>query len=482
MSQLAERLQALSQSSRFPAEAVAALGDFLSGAPEEELFRMNPLAYGERHGLSEGDAIALFVHAARLGLCEFSWDVICVACGGVLKSAQALRNLDHQARCNTCDLSINVTLDDAVEVSFTVSPAVRPIRFHKLADLRSWEDMMLLVWSRSRALHPEAEKLLSEGARFADVLAPGESRRLGLDMAAGLHRLLAFREHATAELEIGEGESTALHVEIHDGDLMLFPRTAAAGPIHIELANKSRHFQPLVILQQFWGRTLPRGTGPTFRKFLTGKRLLTSQSFRDVFRAESISPGSSFDLREITFMFTDLKGSTELYDRIGDLEAYRLVREHFHILERIVAAHEGAIVKTIGDAIMATFSGARDAVEAALEMHDRMEEWNGRHEAGDLLLKIGIHDGPCIAVDSNDRLDYFGQTVNMAARIQGLAQARETYFSDSVYGAPGVEQFVRGRGMDLAPVMTSLKGISEEVSVFRMPTRLHNPRSPASED
>lgn len=470
MSQLADRLQTLARTGRFPGSVVAALGDFLQGAPEEDVHRINPLEYGERAGLSERDAIDLFVHAARHGLCEFSWDVICPKCGAILRSAQALRNLEHLSHCATCNREVGVTLDDAVEVAFSVSPVVRPIRFHRPGELNTWADLAHVAWSRNRRPHPDMERLIMQGTRFTGVLAPGESRTLDLSLTAGPHRILAFREHGGSELAVGQGEATVVHVEIRDGSLWVSPGASAAGTIQMELANKSHRFQPVVVVDLFWGFDFPEGQSTAFRKFLTGKRLLTCQSFRDLFRAESISPGSSFDLREITFMFTDLKGSTELYDRIGDLEAYRLVREHFRILEAIVADHDGAIVKTIGDAIMATFSGARDAVRAAVEMHDRMEEWNVHHGAGDLLLKIGIHDGPCIAVDSNDRLDYFGQTVNMAARIQGLARARETCFSDSVYAAPGVEAFVRSRGMELAPVATALKGISEEVAVFRMPT------------
>src|SRR6185312_3715437 len=97
----------------------------------------------------------------------------------------------------------------------------------------------------------------------------------------------------------------------------------------------------------------------------------------------------------LTFLFTDLKGSTALYDRVGDIKAYDLVREHFDLLNKIVAAEEGAVVKTIGGV-----------------GHDGKDEGQGE----DLLLKIGIHEGPCLAVMLNDRQDYFGQTVNIAAR------------------------------------------------------------------
>ena len=475
MTQLAERLQSLTLTGRFSNETVAALGEFLSSAPEEAVFRINPLSYGRSRGLSERDAIDLFVYASRHGLCEFSWDVFCVMCGSVLRTAEALRKLEQRSQCALCDIEVTSTLDEAVEVAFTVSPAVRSIRFHRPNDLRGWADLERLAYSENRLVTDEAKARFLASVLFGEVLAPGEVRTVSLALDPGTYRILAVREHAGTGLVVGEG-GRVIRAELSDGSLLLSPRTAMPGPVEIQIHNNSRQFQPVTIFHRFWTssesecglREAPGDLRGRYQQFLTGKRLLTSQSFRDLFRAESISPGSSFDLREATFMFTDLKGSTELYDRIGDLADDRLVREHFHILEGIVAEHEGAVVKTIGDAIMATFSGARKAVQAAQEMHDRMEVWNRDQEAGDLLLKIGIHDGPCIAVDSNDRLDYFGQTVNMAARIQGLAQARETYFSDSVFGAPGVGEYVQSCGIELAPVTASLKGISEEVAVYRM--------------
>ena len=140
-------------------------------------------------------------------------------------------------------------------------------------------------------------------------------------------------------------------------------------------------------------------------------------------------------------MFTDLKGSTALYDRVGDLAAYDLVREHFRVLSEIVASEAGAVVKTIGDAVMATFPTPDRALAAALP-HARLDQ--GLRD-GDLLIKIGIHEGPCLAVTLNDRLDYFGQTVNIAARVQSLADARSIFATRSVVENPQVAKMLETR-------------------------------------
>ena len=91
------------------------------------------------------------------------------------------------------------------------------------------------------------------------------------------------------------------------------------------------------------------------KPFLTAKRMLTNQTFRDVFKADNLNIDQRLKITSLTFLFTDLKGSTALYERVGDLAAFDLVRAHFHALLEIISSEKGAVVKTIGDAVMATF-------------------------------------------------------------------------------------------------------------------------------
>ena len=112
------------------------------------------------------------------------------------------------------------------------------------------------------------------------------------------------------------------------------------------------------------------------RPFLTAKRLLTNQTFRDIYRTDTLDVDQRLKITSLTFLFTDLKGSTELYDRVGDLVAFDLVRAHFRVLQEIVALEGGAVVKTIGDAVMATFPTPDRAVAAALRMREAMRSLN----------------------------------------------------------------------------------------------------------
>jgi class 3 adenylate cyclase len=191
------------------------------------------------------------------------------------------------------------------------------------------------------------------------------------------------------------------------------------GPLRIALENQTeRRVIPSVwVLSDKMAAIIGRR-----RPFLTAKRLLSNQTFRDLYRADALDIDQRLKILSLTFLFTDLRGSTALYERVGDLAAYDLVRSHFQVLHDIVAAESGAVVKTIGDAVMATFSTPDRAVAAALRMRDGMRELNADRGHEDLLLKIGIHEGPCLAVNLNDRQDYFGQTVNIASRVQNLAE------------------------------------------------------------
>src|SRR5215831_20174728 len=222
------------------------------------------------------------------------------------------------------------------------------------------------------------------------------------------------------------------------------------GPLRLALENQT----DVRTLPSVWiaGETLHHMLGKR-KPFLTAKRLLTNQIFRDIYRTDTLDVDQGLRLTSLTFLFTDLKGSTELYDRVGDLVAFDLVRAHFRVLNEIVAAEAGAVVKTNGDAVMATFPTPDRAVAAALRMREAMRDLNTERRGEDLLLKIGIHEGPCLAVVLNDRQDYFGQTVNIASRVQELAASRAIFATGSVVTHPQASTLLEKTG--LRPVSQS---------------------------
>lgn len=198
----------------------------------------------------------------------------------------------------------------------------------------------------------------------------------------------------------------------------------------------------------------------------------TLQEFRDLFGKEVLAPGLQLAIQRLAFLFTDLIGSTALYGAIGQSRAFRLVQDHFVILARTIAAHDGALVKTIGDAVMATFPTSQEAVQAALAMQREIRglPTDDLDEQVDLshLLKIGIHEGPCIAVGTNGRLDYFGTTINVAARVQHESGGGEIMLSADVFGHPAVQELLHAAGTAVYPSEAHLRGVREPVHLYRV--------------
>jgi class 3 adenylate cyclase len=170
-------------------------------------------------------------------------------------------------------------------------------------------------------------------------------------------------------------------------------------------------------------------------------------------------------IRRVTLLFSDLKGSTALYDAIGDASAWRLVREHFAYLAGIVREHEGAIVKTLGDAVMAAFHDPLQGLEAAIAMQERIAAFN-EASGTPIILKLGLHEGPCIAVTLNDRLDYFGGTVNLAARLQGESRGSDLVLSQALASAPGAATLIAAHAP--RPERATLRGFAEPVAFVRL--------------
>ncbi len=170
----------------------------------------------------------------------------------------------------------------------------------------------------------------------------------------------------------------------------------------------------------------------------------------------------------LTFLFTDLKGSTELYDRVGDLVAYDLVRAHFRVLNEIVAAEGGAVVKTIGDAVMATFPTPQQALAAALRMRVAMQSPDQQLGNAPLTLKIGMHAGPCLAVNLNDRQDYFGQTVNIASRVQELASSHSIFATEAIVSGEEAARLIASSNVEARSQDRSLRGVGTRMSVFEL--------------
>jgi class 3 adenylate cyclase len=448
-----------------------AIERFVRDAPDRKLNRVNVLAFAASEGLDEEEVIAGFLHASRLGLFEMSWNVLCPGCGGVLDANTSLKTVQSSAyTCSLCAAGYEPTLDEMVDVTFTVSPRVRHIQAHNPHELPPIEYFRQIYWGSGVDLPEEGyEEKVEEFILEALELPPGEKAVLSLQMPEGFAVVFEPVTHAVQFLDV-KGEPTKERRSLslvfdrgfaHNDTLVLQP-----GPVRISVEN---HTEVRTLPSVCLANDALHGMLSRRRPFLTAKRLLSNQTFRDIYRTDTIGVDQRLKITSLTFLFTDLRGSTELYDRVGDLAAFDLVRAHFSVLHDIVAAEAGAVVKTIGDAVMATFPTPDRGVAAAMRMRDAMRSLNEERGGEDLLLKIGIHEGPCIAVNLNERQDYFGQTVNIASRVQHLATSREIFATGSVLDDPRASSLLSDRGLNPLSHNVALRGIANEVTIFTIP-------------
>jgi class 3 adenylate cyclase len=452
------------------ADAVDAIERLVRDAPDHKLCRINVLDFASKFGLDEERVIAAFLHAAQMGLFELSWNVLCPACGGVLNVNATLKTVRREDyACELCAAGFKLTLDELVEVTFTVAAHVRRIAAHSPETLPIWEYYRQILWSSGVDLPEAFDHAMEEAILDSIELSSGEKAHLSVPLPAAQVVVFEPVTHAAQFLDV-TGEPTRErqnvsvvfnNVRAPTGAIPLRP-----GPLRLAFENRT-NFR---VLPAVWVTGAAVHNLLAKRKpFLTAKRLLSNQTFHDLHGTETLDVDQQLKITSLTFLFTDLRGSTALYERVGDLAAYHLVRAHFHLLTQIVAAEGGAVVRTIGDAVMATFPTPDRAVAAALRMRQAMQRLEEEHKEENLFLKIGIHEGPCLAVTQNGRQDYFGRSVNIASRVQNLALSRSILVTGRV--VENLETSILLKAHNLIPVAkgVALRDIGDEITVYEIP-------------
>ena len=177
--------------------------------------------------------------------------------------------------------------------------------------------------------------------------------------------------------------------------------------------------------------------------------------------------------RNITVLFTDLKGSTNYFEKYGDSAGLLMVHRCNTMLSQIVERHGGRVIKTIGDAVMASFEDHAEAIAASIEMQEAITGDNvDKPESHRISIRIGINHGLGI-VKSND---VFGDVVNVASRVESAAAPEQILISDTLYKA------VAGNGrFRIRPFgKFALKGKAEERDLFEVEWRQNSAARPAA--
>jgi class 3 adenylate cyclase len=373
----------------------------LERGDEQALERLRPYELADAWRAGRRESLELLLHATRAGLTELRWELLCPSCRGAAATAASLRELDTGVHCESCGIDFNADLDGSVEITFTPSPSVRAV------DRREF-----CVGGPQLSPHVVAQQLLG----------PAEERRLTLPLEPGTYRVRALGDAAG-------GESFE-----------------ATGDTVVTLANDSPTERLLRLERTEWRD-----------RAATAAEVTSLQAFRDLFSTEVLRPGEPVSVGTLSVLFTDLRDSTRYYREVGDAPAFGSVMQHLDVLREAVAAEGGAVVKAMGDAIMAVFTRPAAAVLAGLAAQ--------RAVAGrPLELKVGVHTGPCIAITQNGVLDYFGSTVNLAARLVSLSTGEDIVVSGDVLADPEVAELELRR----EPVEATLKGFEESLPLWRV--------------
>jgi class 3 adenylate cyclase len=417
------------------------LADLVLTAQEADLWNIRPLKLAREWHRPAIETIELCLQAVRAGLLQLRWNLLCPRCRVAKAWAGGLDRLPAGAHCSSCNVDYERDFSRNVEASFRPAEAIRPL-----------ESGEYCLWGPMSTPH----------VKMQIALEPGEICEIKAELAFGPYRLRTLEAGPDCDIDWREGGFPAL---------LLGADSIAAGsaspPGFIRLENRGGRSLTAIAESRAW-----------VADALTADRMTALQAFRDLFSEDVLRPGDEVSIGRVTLLFSDLRGSTALYQRIGDAPAYQLVRDHFAFLAKTIRDHQGAIVKTIGDAVMAAFARPEDGLAAAIAIQREVAAFNRAHpragqgiEGGAIAIKLGLHQGPCIVVTMNDRLDYFGSAVNLAARLQGQSRGGEIVLSGEIAGDPSVAPLLRdlaAAGIPALPDQAVLKGFAAPFAFYRL--------------
>lgn len=375
--------QSAMERGRFHHNLAGKLIRYILQAPAEKLRHIRPLEFADKWGLSRRETVELFLQGTKAQLLRMRWCLLCPHCESVTSVVEKLDHLPTGARCECCEKYFGRDFSKNVEVAFVPNDKVRKLDVLHLSLLTPQHAPLMLSRTVLQAKQKQMLKLaLKEGVFLYRTLEHRDEQSVTME------------RDGLDEMKLDSEGRIYSDVKNADGDVEITNETDVPATCLVEDTN--------------WNSDI-----------LSASKVTTTQAFRELFPTEQLSPGDEVAIGKVSILFTDLKASTEMYEDVGDAKAFFMVRDHFDFLIEEVRKNNGAVVKTIGDAVMAAFADAEDAARAGIAIQQRAKEFNARNSGQPVCLKVGVHTGSCIAVTLNNRLDYFGSMVNMAARLQG---------------------------------------------------------------
>src|SRR5262245_55676802 len=415
---------------------MASLQRHLQEGTDEEVLRMQPYALAEAWHRTPREVLRLFLYATKVGLLTLKWEMMCPNCRVPKAEYDTLGSLETRYHCDLCGVDFEADFERYVELRFSVHPAIRQAI-----------DTIYCIGGPRNAPHIVAQQYLE----------PGASQEVAVRLGAEVLRLRTLRSNQTAQLTPTAVSTAPLDLVCDDDGWTPAYLAYSPGRVVLRLHNRTLRVLVAVLERREWD---PYAT--------TALQVTTMQEFRDLFAAEVLAPGQEIGVQSLAILFSALTDSTAIYECIGDALSYGWVQRHFTFLIDCITLHQGALVKTIGDAVMAVFARPEAAIQAALEIQQKLGAFNRAHHIEPpLVIKLGVHHGPVIAINANNRLDYFGRTVNIAARVQGESVGGDVVLTADLLHYMAVQQVLK----DLPtprPFTTVLKGVADPVTLYRL--------------
>lgn len=425
-------------------ELVAALHDRILEGSDDQLVKLRAFALADTWNEDRLEVLRLLLYATRCGLFELRWELMCPNCRVPKQEVGSLRELPARFHCEVCGISYGATFDQGVELRFSIHPAVRVASDH-----------VYCVGGPLRMPHIAAQQYLRAGEERRLSIRPAEPLHLRtVGSTCRLHIVPAApnTRRDTVTVTYAEGRWTAPH-SLLDGDALQLPEGAM-----LSLRNQTGGPLLAVLEEAAWSADAT-----------TAAQVTTLQEFRDLFSSEVLAPGQQHAIRHLALLFSDLKGSTRLYEGIGDAAAYSRVNRHFDFIKQAVTRSGGSIVKTLGDGVMCAFQQLDDALEAAIQMQEQVAAWCETQDIDPpLVLKLGVHVGPAISMTANDRLDYFGRTVNIAARLGDQSRGNDVVLLREVLDRSAKRITLDRPHVAVERFTTRLRGVGSEHELVRL--------------
>jgi adenylate cyclase len=375
-------------------ELIPLLRERILEGSDDQLTSIRPFALADVWAADRLDVLRLLLHAARAGLFEFRWELMCPSCRVPKAEAGTMAEIPPRFHCDTCGISYATDVEQRVELRFSINPAVRRAAHE-----------VYCIGGPLRMPHIIAQQ----------YIGPHEDRRVDVELAeplllrtiGGGHQLpLAQCPPSSRVTEVKLTYAGGRWVGPHslvEADCLTVPEGAV-----VTLRNQTEGAVLAVLESLEWTRDAT-----------TAGEVIALQDFRDLFGSEMLAPRRHLAMQHVALLFSSVADSTALYERLGDAAAYGMIDRHFDFIKENVAHADGTLVKTIGDGTMCAFNRAEDALEAAIAIQRGLGPWCEAQQLDPpLTLKLGLHDGPVIAATANDRLDYLGRTANLAAWLR----------------------------------------------------------------